>query len=485
MQAKEHLKGKQKRKTLTRILMFVLAILVVLILLVVLLLPMFVSSERARQIILARINSSIDGRVDFADLSMSWFKGLKVTDFSFNDTSGQTSVRANQITTKPRYSSIFTGSLSLGRMIIDQPKVQINLKTHQPEKHKPPAQEVSTTKRPELIALPIKEIDLIVNNGNLKITDAKARTTEVTEISSRLTLNLPRQYPAGQMGKLLANLRAKARLGFAKAQYAGWEIGPTETEIQAEDGLLKIDSFSSKVNDGRLNFTGQADFNRSPVLLKTAEPIQLASGIKIGSRITEKLLIYLNPIFADAVNVSGIINFNCERLIMPLAGGGRNDIELVGTVSIDQLQLQASDLLSQILSLVAADATENYITIQPTRFIVQNSFIRYDDMQINIGDNPLNFKGVIGLDRSLNMAVTLPYTLKGKTAKVGEEVTGERITLPLKGSIGRPELDLGRLFEEQLKQQLQNQLKEKLDGRLEDELGKKLLEGLEELLKSE
>ncbi len=485
MQTKEHLRDRPKRKIVTRVLLLLLVLLFLSILLAGLLLPMLVSSQRARQAILARINDSIDGRVDFTALSMGWFKGLKVTDFSFNDTSGQTSVRASQITTKPRYSSIFTGSLSLGRMIIDQPKVHINLKAHQPEKYKPPAQEVSTTKRPELIALPIKEIDLIVNNGSLKIIDTKARTAEVTEISSRLTLNLPRQYLAGQMGKLLANLRAKARLGFAKAQYAGWEIGPTETEIQAEDGLLKIDSFSSKVNDGRLNFTGQADFNRSPVLLKTAEPIQIASDIKIGSRITEKLLIYLNPIFADAVNVSGIMNFNCERLIIPLAGGGRNDIELVGTVSIDQLQLQASDLLSQILSLVAADATAHYITIQPTRFIVQNSFIRYDDMQVNVGDNPVNFKGVIGLDRTLNMTVTLPYTLKGKTAKVGEEVTGERVTLSLKGTIDRPELDLGRLFEEQLKQQLQNQLKEKLDGRLEDELGKKLLEGLEELLKSE
>jgi len=258
-----------------------------------------------------------------------------------------------------------------------------------------------------------------------------------------------------------------------------------DKEIQAEDGLLKINSFSSKVYDGRLNFIGQADFNHSPVLLKTAEPIQLASDIKIGSHITEKLLIYLNPIFADAVNVSGVINFDCERLIIPLAGGGKNDIALVGTVSIDQLHLQASDLLSQILSLTGTDVTASYITIRPTRFVVQNSFIRYDDMQINIGDRPVNFKGAIGLDRTLNMTVTLPYTLKGKTAKVGEEVAGERVTLPLKGTIDRPELDLGKLFEEQLKQQLQNQLKGKLGDQLEGELGKKLLEGLEELLKSE
>jgi hypothetical protein len=79
-------------------------------------------------------------------------------------------------------------------------------------------------------------------------------------------------------------------------------------------------------------------------------------------------------------------------------------------------------------------------------------------MQMDVGDNPVNFRGVIGLDKSLNMSVTLPYTTAGKTARVGKEVEGERISLPLKGTVDKPELDLGKLLEEQLKRRLIKEL---------------------------
>ncbi len=82
---------------------------------------------------------------------------------------------------------------------------------------------------------------------------------------------------------------------------------------------------------------------------------------------------------------------------------------------------------------------------------------------MDVGDNPVNFKGVIGLDKSLNMTITLPYTAMGRTVRIGRETSGQRITLPLKGTIDKPELDLGKLLESQLKQQLEDQLRKGLE----------------------
>ncbi len=81
---------------------------------------------------------------------------------------------------------------------------------------------------------------------------------------------------------------------------------------------------------------------------------------------------------------------------------------------------------------------------------------------MDIGDNPVNFKGAIGLDKSVNMTVTLPYTLGGRTARVGEK-TGERISLPLTGTIDKPELDTGKLLEDQLKKRLGEELQKGLE----------------------
>ncbi len=226
---------------------------------------------------------------------------------------------------------------------------------------------------------------------------------------------------------------------------------------------MRIAPFSTTVNNGQLNFAGEANFKEEPTLLKTTGPIQIVKDIQINEVTTDKLLMYLNPVFANAVNVSGVANFSCERLAIPLAGATKNDLEVIGTISVNRLRLEASDLLGQILSVAGASARGQDITIKPTRFVLQDGFLRYDDMEMVVGDNPVNFGGVIGLDKSLNMTVTLPYTTRGRTARIGKETLGERISLPLRGTIDKPELDLGKLLEEQLKQQLKEKLREALE----------------------
>ena len=83
-------------------------------------------------------------------------------------------------------------------------------------------------------------------------------------------------------------------------------------------------------------------------------------------------------------------------------------------------------------------------------------------MQMDIGDNPVNFKGVIGLDNSLEMSVTLPYTTEGRTIRVGSQ-SARRITLPITGTVDNPKLDVGKLLENQLKQELEEQLRKGLE----------------------
>jgi len=82
------------------------------------------------------------------------------------------------------------------------------------------------------------------------------------------------------------------------------------------------------------------------------------------------------------------------------------------------------------------------ITIHPTDFVVRDGFLSYNDMQMDIGDSPVNFAGRSGLDESLDMKVTLPYTFEGRTAKTGYE-NDRRVTVPLKGTLSDPKLALG------------------------------------------
>jgi len=276
MQTKTNLKNRPKRKNKKKILMFVSAFIVVLIVLVVFLVPAFVSSEKGRNFILARINNSLDGKTDFAGLSMSWWKGVKITKLSFDDSRGQTSVAVKEIATKPHYGSILFGSVSLGKTTLDEPRVEINLKARQPNETKQLEQKTRAGKKSTPIALPIRKVDLVVNDGNLKVTDPKAQTVELSQIDSRVNLRPPGQETTFTLHTIVASagkdseIQADGRIIPGKAK--GWTLKGTSgnvsvqvtdldlpslapflalagVEIQAE-GILS-GSISSEVKDGQ------------------------------------------------------------------------------------------------------------------------------------------------------------------------------------------------------------------------------------------
>ncbi|OHB79275.1 MAG: hypothetical protein A2Z25_17490 [Planctomycetes bacterium RBG_16_55_9] len=269
-------------------------------------------------------------------------------------------------------------------------------------------------------------------------------------------INFLSEFPTAQADQLMPNLKAESTLGFDQADYMGLSFGPTHTDIRIDNGVLNLAPFTTTVNEGQFNFAAQADFNQKPALLKTPKPMQIAKGIKINDETARKLLKYVSPLFANAVNAAGIANFHCEQLAVPMSAEAKNAAVVIGTISIDQLRLQASDLLGQILT--TGDRSAN-MTIHPTRFMLQNGFLHYDDMQIDVGDNPVNFSGTIGLDKSLDMTVTLPYTLAGRTVRVDRDGSAKRITLPLKGTVDNPQIDTSKLIEQQVKEQAEEQLR--------------------------
>jgi hypothetical protein len=174
--------------------------------------------------------------------------------------------------------------------------------------------------------------------------------------------------------------------------------------------------------------------------------------------------MYLNPIFANAVNVSGVANFSCERLHLPLAGENKNDIEIDGSIGIDNLRLQAAGLLDQILSVIGMDSFGQTLKIHQTKFNLLNGILKYDpSMQIDIGDRPLVFTGSIGLDNALSMDVALPITLEGESIKVDEETAAKPVIIPLEGTVNRPKIDTTQLFTDQVKEQLEQIIFNELD----------------------
>ncbi len=241
MSEEETIKSGPKKKTKTRILRLAAALAVVVIVLAVLAVPWFVSSENGRRMILAKINSSIDGKMDFAGLTMGWWSGVRVTDIGFNDSAGQVSVRVRQITTKPHYGSILTGGLSLGETEILEPRVEVNLARPQAQKPQRPQQEKS-----QAVALPIKKVEMIVRDGDLKVTDAEARSVELAQINSRLNLQSPGEQADFDLNLAVVGGGKKSEIS-ANGKVIpgrGWKWEGTSGKIAVEVNDLELGSLS-------------------------------------------------------------------------------------------------------------------------------------------------------------------------------------------------------------------------------------------------
>lgn len=257
-------------------------------------------------------------------------------------------------------------------------------------------------------------------------------------------------YPKQQPALFKQNLNAKATFGFDNAQYMGLNIGKTDFNLNVNKGLMNIAPFTTTVNQGTLNFAADANFRSMPSMFRMPKPMKILDQIQIDRETTDALLVYVNPLFANALNVSGTLSFDCEKMAIPLDSGYQNEIGVIGTMAIDNMRLGGSSLLGQLIQLTGTSSNP-LITVQPTKFVLENGVLSYDDMQMNMDDKAINFSGRIGLDKSMKMTVTLPW-----------ERNNQRVRLPLKGTIDRPEIDMGQLLQDQLQQELQKQLEKGL-----------------------
>jgi len=261
MRAGKGTRAKRRKKNKKRILTLVLALVGVLILVVVFLVPAFVSSAKGRKVILAKINRSIDGQADFADLSMSWWKGVRISDFRFNGSAEEILVKIKQIATKPHYGSILMGDLSFGKTEIREPQVEINLEKWRPKQAEGPERKVSESKKRKPVTLPINKIDMTVTDGSLRVTDAKAKTVKLSQISSKVDL---RPLGQGTTFNITATVADKGKESKISAQgkvrpkkKTGWSFKGTSGDFTVEVDDLDLASLGPILALGGIDIKAQ------------------------------------------------------------------------------------------------------------------------------------------------------------------------------------------------------------------------------------
>ena len=148
------------------------------------------------------------------------------------------------------------------------------------------------------------------------------------------------------------------------------DVCSSDLDVQVRKGLLEIAPFATSVNNGKLNFAASINLKEKPMVLRTTTALQIMDKININDQVSRALLVYLNPIFKDQANVTGIASFHAEKLAIPLSSVADVQPEIVGTIGIEDMKMETLGLLGNILSRAR---TGRYIraALLPTKFVLQ------------------------------------------------------------------------------------------------------------------
>jgi hypothetical protein len=203
-----------------------------LVLLLFLGIPLYLSSSGGTNLLLGKVNQSVDGQVQMDDFSIGWFKGIKLTNLSYADTAGTTSVSVRRIETQPHYTSLLGGKVKLGKTVIDRPQIYLKVS---PEKEQPAGMDAPKTKpSAEPMAFPIDQIDLELIDGaaTIELAGDMPQTVKFANIASKVHIA---QAGAPSSLAVSMNVNDDAKItanGTATADKKGWTLKEGDFDVQ-------------------------------------------------------------------------------------------------------------------------------------------------------------------------------------------------------------------------------------------------------------
>ncbi|HPY77386.1 MAG TPA: hypothetical protein PLQ45_06045, partial [Anaerohalosphaeraceae bacterium] len=201
--------------------------------------------------------------------------------------------------------------------------------------------------------------------------------------------------------------------------------------LRAEKGLLAVDLSDTSVNQGTLRLAGDIDLGEETKVFRLRKPMRIIEKVQINDELTHALLENVNPFFAGAAKVSGIADFSCQELVLPLGGARQDLFQMKSTLAINQLNMQSEGFLKELLRVLGSD-TSAMMTLHPTELVAKDQTLSYQNMQLDIGKNPVNFSGQVGPDRRLKLTMQLPWTMSGTSVRPDGR-PADRITVPIRG----------------------------------------------------
>ncbi|MCK4849945.1 MAG: DUF748 domain-containing protein, partial [Phycisphaerae bacterium] len=275
-----------------------------------------------------------------------------------------------------------------------------------------------------------------------------------------LTGTSPKAAPADW----LSFLSGPATVHFDQQFLAGMTLGPAEVNMHVKQGLLTIPPTTIPANQGKINFQAQVSLTGAKPFLVISQPISLCEDVQINPQMSDTLLKFINPVFANNHQISGTVNFICNRLVIDDPAKWKQTAKMKGLFSGKDLRFQSrKGIMADLASVLKLDLSSKLGELRPISIELSDGVVSYKDMHIVFGHMlDLSFSGQVGLDESIRMRVGIPIlpAMLGNRPELIKYLGDQRIYLPITGTLSNPRLDVAAfpgLLLEQISRVLRNQ----------------------------
>ncbi len=243
----------------------------------------------------------------------------------------------------------------------------------------------------------------------------------------------------GQWVKIPNNAELSTSFNAESIRAFGMHIESLEVPIRLANSLGEINA-QGTVNKGKMELNTAVDFTVDPPIVSIPENTKVLTGVGLTEDMSRDLLAQVHPIFKGAAVSQGTVDLTMQNFNWPLDAAARKDAAFAGSLTFNDVKLQAGGLLAPLLTIMKANEREITLSNQPMQFVGENDRVRCSPLEIKTKEHSLMLSGSIGFDQSLDYIAQVPVTEQMVGGDVYKYLEGTFITVPIGGTVSKPSI---------------------------------------------
>ena len=250
-------------------------------------------------------------------------------------------------------------------------------------------------------------------------------------------------------------LAAGGNVGWASAKVYGVALEKAELAPRMAGGQLTLPEAVIGASGGKVHLGGVVDFTGEEPMLRIGR-LQMMENVPVSVEVGELILSRFNPIFGkiNVARLDGRMSLSLRDLAVPLSESIKQRGTGAGRLDMQTVTMAPTGPLGELVRLGGLADNAQAVQVSGTDFTIRDGRIWYKDFAlIFAGAFDLHFSGSVGFDDSLDLVVRVPIRasllaklgVRGAAGQFAQALQGEYVSIPLRGTRAKPELDWKRV----------------------------------------